>query len=88
VATTDGLDEIIVALRDGDTLGSVLLANGAREGSVAPVEAAFETFLNTTACARATACASPWRPPVKAARASIRSASASMISARISSPSR
>lgn len=45
--TTDGLDEIIVALREGDTLGSVLLANGAREGSVAPVETAFETFLNT-----------------------------------------
>jgi hypothetical protein len=48
VAQSDGLDEVIVALRDGDTLGSVLLANGAREGSVAPVEAAFETFLNTT----------------------------------------
>jgi murein DD-endopeptidase MepM/ murein hydrolase activator NlpD len=47
-AQSDGLDEVIVALRDGDTLGSVLLANGAREGSVAPVEAAFDTFLNTT----------------------------------------
>ncbi|WP_375573374.1 M23 family metallopeptidase [Ahrensia marina] len=48
VAPTDGLDEVIVALREGDTLGSVLIANGSREGSVAPVETAFETFLNTT----------------------------------------
>lgn len=47
-APTDGLDEVIVALREGDTLGSVLVNNGAREGAVAPVEAAFETFLNTT----------------------------------------
>lgn len=44
----DGLDEIIVALQDGDTLGEILLANGARQGAVAPVESAFETFLNTT----------------------------------------
>ncbi len=48
LAPEDNLDEIIVALRNGDTLSSVLINNGAREGAVAPVEAAFETFLNTT----------------------------------------
>ncbi|MFK7793513.1 MAG: M23 family metallopeptidase [Devosiaceae bacterium] len=47
-AETDGLDEIIIALVDGDTLSSVLINNGAREGAVAPVETAFQTFLNTT----------------------------------------
>lgn len=44
----DGLDEIIVALQDGDTLSEILLANGARQGAIEPVETAFETFLNTT----------------------------------------
>lgn len=44
----DALDEIIVALQDGDTIGDVLIANGAREGAIEPVEASFETFLNTT----------------------------------------
>lgn len=44
----DGLDEIIVALQDGDTLSEILLANGARQGAIEPVESAFETFLNTT----------------------------------------
>lgn len=47
-APVDDLDEIIVALRNGDTLSTILINNGAREGSIAPVEAAFETFLNTT----------------------------------------
>ncbi len=47
-APVNDLDEIIVALHNGDTLSSILINNGAREGSIAPVEAAFETFLNTT----------------------------------------
>lgn len=42
------LDEIIVALRDGDVLGDVLIANGVREGAVDPVEEAFRAFLDTT----------------------------------------
>jgi murein DD-endopeptidase MepM/ murein hydrolase activator NlpD len=44
----EALDEIIVALRDGDTLADILIANGAREGAIEPVENAFRTFLNTT----------------------------------------
>ena len=48
VAPADDLDEIIVALRQGDTLESILLNNGVREGAIDPVETAFETFLNTT----------------------------------------
>ncbi|MEM9899158.1 MAG: M23 family metallopeptidase, partial [Pseudomonadota bacterium] len=42
------LDEIIVALRDGDTIESVLISNGVREGAIEPVEQAFETFMDTT----------------------------------------
>ncbi|MEM1287980.1 MAG: M23 family metallopeptidase [Pseudomonadota bacterium] len=42
------LDEIIVALRDGDTIESVLISNGVREGAIEPVELAFRTFLDST----------------------------------------
>ncbi|MBV6658522.1 MAG: M23 family metallopeptidase, partial [Devosiaceae bacterium] len=44
----EALDEIIVALQEGDTLGDILIANGVREGAIEPVEEAFRTFLNTT----------------------------------------
>ena len=47
-ADEEALDEIIVALQEGDTLGDILIANGVREGAIEPVEQAFRTFLNTT----------------------------------------
>ncbi|MGD1888029.1 MAG: M23 family metallopeptidase [Cohaesibacteraceae bacterium] len=48
VTPVNDLDEIIVALGEGDTLESILLNNGVREGAIGPVETAFETFLQTT----------------------------------------